>query len=426
MPLVPADVARLMRDDGVPILVQPSATRVFTDDEYRDAGAELAEDLSLCDVVLGIKELPLSSIQPSKTYMLFSHTIKGQPHNMPMLRSFLDHRCTLLDHELVTGEDGKRLIAFGRYAGVAGTIDALWILGRRFLEEGAHTPFLSLKPAHAYRDLEDARQAVRELGEEMRANGLPPCARPLVIGLTGRGNVASGAREILDLLPARELRPGSLNAALDSAALEGRAAVIVHWQTPELVEPLDPAAPFSRESYRAHPQLYRSRFAPSLAHLTVLLHGIQWSVQAPRFVTREVLEEIWARESVPRLRVIADITCDVNGSLECTVRTTDPGNPAYVYDPRTGATHDGVAGRGPVVIPVDIFPAEFPKDASCHFSEALAPMIAGLSRMNPTLGPADPRLPAPLKRSAIAVHGRLVPPWEERLREPLLRHGGGA
>ena len=123
VPLVPADIAHLIRDEGLHISIQPSTNRVFADEEFRAAGAQVSEDLSPCDIVLGIKELPLASIQPSKTYMLFSHTIKGQPHNMPMLRRFLDHGCTLLDHELVTGEDGKRLIAFGRFAGFAGTID---------------------------------------------------------------------------------------------------------------------------------------------------------------------------------------------------------------------------------------------------------------------------------------------------------------
>jgi alpha-aminoadipic semialdehyde synthase len=426
VPLVPADVARLVREDRVSISIQPSLTRIFSDEEYRDAGATIAEDLSSCGVVLGIKELPLSSIQPSKTYMLFSHTIKGQPHNMPMLRRFLDRRCTLLDHELVTGEDGKRLIAFGRFAGIAGTIDALWILGRRFQEEGIRTPFLAMKPAHAYVDLEDARRAVRILGEEVGRHGLPSEARPFVVGLTGRGNVGFGAREILDLLPIHEVRPHELAGPLDSAALEGRTVVLAHWQTPELVAPRDSAAPFSRESYRADPQSYRSLFAPSLPHLTVLLHGIQWSLAAPRFVTRDHLRELWRNTSTPSLRVIADITCDVNGSLECTVRTTDPGNPAYVYDPHTGTALDGIAGRGPVVVPVEIFPAEFPKDASSHFSQALSPLIAGLARMNPALGPADPNLPAPLQRSAIAAQGRLVPPWEEKLREALLRHGSEA
>ena len=426
VPLVPADIAHLIRDESIPIAIQPSANRIFADEEFREAGAQVSEDLSHCDIVLGIKELPLSSIQPSKTYMLFSHTIKGQPHNMPMLRRLLDHRCTLLDHELVTGEDGKRLIAFGRFAGIAATIDALWILGRRFLEEGIRTPFVAMKPAHSFADLEEARRAVLELGENIRRHGLPQAARPLVFGLTGRGNVGSGVREILDLLPAVEVRPEELGAAQDSAVIEGRAALLAHWQTEELVAPRDPRVSFSRESYRADPHAYRSLFAASLPHLTVLLHGIQWSFAAPRFVTRKDLQELWEKENAPRLRVIADITCDVNGSLECTVRTTDPGNPAYVYDPQTGATVDGVAGRGPVVVPVEIFPAEFPKDASRHFSQALAPMVAGLARMNPVLGPADPQLPRPLQRSAIAAHGRLVPPWEEKLRDALLRYGRAA
>jgi alpha-aminoadipic semialdehyde synthase len=350
--------------------------------------------------------------------MFFSHTIKGQPHNMPMLRRILERRCTLFDHELVTGEDGKRLIAFGRYAGIAGAIDGLWILGRRLLHEGHATPFAKLHPAHAYSDLEDARRAVREVGSEIRSHGISEALRPMVIGLTGRGNVGAGAREILDLLPRIEVRPDDL-PSLPSDAAEGRSIALTHWHTSELIEPR--SGVYSREEFRAHPQSYRSRFAPSLAYLTLLLHGIHWTYDSPRFVTREDLRRLF--RGSPRLRAIVDVTCDVNGSLECTVRTTDPGSPAYTYDPESGTVREGIEGSGPVVLPVEIFPAELPLDASRHFSRALSPMIPGLSRMDPAFGPQDPVLPASLKRSAIAARGTLLPPWEERLKGALFRHG---
>jgi alpha-aminoadipic semialdehyde synthase len=422
-PLVPEEAERLVRDDGVRLLVQPSSSRIFVDDDYRAAGAVITENLSACDVILGIKEIARDAIQPAKTYMFFSHTVKGQPHNMPMLRSLLDRRCSLLDHELVTDDRGRRLIAFGRHAGLAAALDALWILGRRLRHEGTASPFEDLRQSIEYADLDDARAAIRNVGEAIRKSGLPDAIRPLVIGVTGRGNVGTGVREMLDLLPIVEIRPVDLPRAAARARDDGGDLVVVHWTTEELVEPVDSGRAFSRSEYAAHPDRYRARLAQSLPHLTLLFHGIQWSLDSPRLVSREHLREMWDVGS-PRLRVVADITCDVDGSLECTVRTTDPGDPAYVYDPATGRERAGIAGRGVVVVPVDIFPTEFPRDASRHFSRALGPMVAPLARMNPELGPEDPALPPPLRRSAIAVRGRLLPHWDRRLRDALRSHGG--
>jgi alpha-aminoadipic semialdehyde synthase len=412
-----------VRNEGVRFVVQPSERRIFPDRDFRDAGAALSDDLSACEVILGIKEIPPHAIHPSKTYMFFSHTIKGQPANMPMLRSLLENGCSLLDHELVTDGGGRRLIAFGRYAGLAAAIDALWILGRRLRWEGVATPFETLRQSMDYADLDDAREALRRVGEAIRDHGLPAAVRPFVIGLTGRGNVGTGVREMLALLPLVEIHPRDLPRAAQIAPPEGRGVALAAWQTEDLVEPIDSAASFSREEYRVHPERYRARFAPSLPHLTLLLHGIQWSTGSPRFVTREDLRTLWA-ESAPRLRVIADIACDVNGSLECTVRTTDPGNPAYGFEPETGRASPGIEGPGPVVVPVEIFPAEFPRDASRHFSGALGPLVAPLARMSPTLGIEDPALPAALRRSAIAVRGKLLPEWQSKLQGALRIHGG--
>lgn len=421
-PLVPQDVRRLVATERVRLTVQPSERRIFADDEYREAGAIVDEDLTACDLILGIKEVPTRLIFPEKTYMFFSHTIKGQPHNMPMLHDMLEKRCTLFDHELVTNEEGKRLIAFGRYAGLAGAIDSLWILGKRLDHEGIPNPFNTMRQSLDYNDLDSAREAVRLVADEIRTHGLGEELRPFVIGLTGHGNVGSGAREILTLLPHVEARPSDLAHVHDLLSPAGKNVLLIHWETPELVEPISPDALFSREDYRRHPERYRSKFSSALSDISLLVHGIQWSVGSPRFVTREDLRHLMAGER-PKLKVIGDISCDVNGSLECTVRTTDPGNPSYVYDPESHSTNVGVIGRGVVVVPVEIFPAEFPRDASRHFSKALSPMVVPLARMSPALGPSDPALPLPLRRSAIAVGGRLLPEWEEKLRGPLQRFG---
>jgi alpha-aminoadipic semialdehyde synthase len=199
-PLTPEHVRRLA-GDGIDIHVQRSAKRAFADDDYAGAGARLGDDLDGCRVVMGVKEIPPDELRSDTTYLFFSHTTKGQPHNMPMLRRLIELGATLIDYENVVDDRGLRLIFFGRHAGYAGMIDGLWALGRRLELEGHTTPFAELRPAHAYADLDEARAAIAAAGERIRDRGLPETLHPLVFGITGTGNVSSGEREILDGLP---------------------------------------------------------------------------------------------------------------------------------------------------------------------------------------------------------------------------------
>ncbi len=238
VPLVPEDVARLV-GEGVHIVVQPSTTRIFADHDFRTAGAILSEDLAACDVILGIKEIPLPLIQPSKTYMLFSHTIKGQPANMPMLRSLLERGCSLLDHELVTDDDGRRLIAFGRHAGMAGTIDALWILGRRLRHEGIANPFETMRQSVDYADLDGARAAVRQVGEAIRRDGLPREITPVRVRSDGaRKRRHRNPRHSQSPPARRSCVPTNYRGARERANPDGHEVVIAHCRTEDLVEPL--------------------------------------------------------------------------------------------------------------------------------------------------------------------------------------------
>ncbi|MBZ0268908.1 hypothetical protein K8I85_12180, partial [bacterium] len=191
VPLVPGDVSRLVRQ-GVTIHVESSPNRCIPDAEYEAAGAIVVKDLAEATAILGVKEVPVGKIIPGRTYLFFSHTMKGQSYNMPMLRRLMDAGCTLLDYELVTDENGLRTIAFGRHAGLAGAIDTLWALGRRFTAEGIDTPLAALHQALDYDDLDDARTAVREVGARIGAEGLPEAASPLAIGVTGEGGKVWG------------------------------------------------------------------------------------------------------------------------------------------------------------------------------------------------------------------------------------------
>ncbi len=412
---MPDDVTRLVRHHGLEVHVQRSDRRCFRDQDFAAAGAELVDDLSDAGVILGVKEIPEGLLESGKTYMFFSHTTKGQPHNMPMLSRLLELGCTLLDYELVENDEGVRTIAFGRYAGLAGAIDTLWALGRRLQAEGIETPLARVRPAWQYEELGAARNAIGDVSQEIAKGGLPAAVSPLAFGVTGAGGkVSSGALEILDLLPSRRVDPDDLEAFYARPAGTNEIA-IVSYGPEHLVEPVANGANYDWDEYLNHPDRYRSQFAPHLGRLVALVHGILWKEGFPKFILRRDLAALWRDGRTPSLRVITDITCDVGGSNESLLRVTDPGDPAYLYDPATGRAIDGWTGPGPMVLPVDIFPAELPKDASQHFSEVLAPLV-------PALAGSDP-YPAELRRSIIVRGGELLTPWREELANPLRMHG---
>jgi len=404
-PITPALARRLVEESEIEIFVQPSARRVFRDNEFTRAGAKLTTSLDDANIVLGVKEVPPELLQPRTAYLFFSHVIKGQPYNMPMLRRLMDLECTLIDYEKIADDKGRRLVFFGRFAGLAGMIDSLWALGQRLVEEGVKTPLARLEPAHAYSDLEEAKAAVRAAGESIAKDGLPEDLAPLVIGIAGYGNVAAGAREILAELPTREVMPDKLTA------IDGPSAHCLYQTTfaeKDIVRPLDPADGFELQDYYQHPEKYRSSFAQLLPHLTVLMNCNYWDERYPRLVTIDDLSRLF-RASPPQLRVIGDLGCDIGGSIQCTTKCTEPGEPVYVYDVDTGEIESGFAGNGPVILAVDILPSELPLEASEEFSKALAPSLAALAAADFSAPLAEVGLPPEIARAVIVHRGRLTP-----------------
>jgi hypothetical protein len=405
-PLLPEDVRRLVNDHGLRFQVQTSPIRVFHDDEYRAGGAKVVEDLRDCPIILGIKEIPVACLEPGKTYVFFSHTIKRQRANMPMLRRIVELGCTLVDYECIVDGQGRRLVFFGRYAGLAGMIETLWALGRRLQHEGTDNPFARVRRAYEYGDLEHAKREIGQIGERIRRDGLPAAIQPFVCGFAGYGHVSQGAQEIFDLLPVREIAPEELAHAAPSP----RDCYKVIFREEHMVERVD-GGRFELQDYYDHPASYRSTFFPYVRHLTVLANCIYWEPKYPRLVTCEQLRELFSRPDRPRLRVIGDITCDVDGSIECTVRTTQPDNPVYVFEPHSGEVHSGVAGDGPVILAVDFLPCELPVDASTHFSRSLSPLIPGLARADFGGPLAESGLLPELQRATIVYKGKLTDPY---------------
>ena len=407
-PLTP-DAVRQASSDGVEVHVERFSRRAFSDSAYAEAGASLSDDVRDCELVLGIKEMPKDYFRPGGAYFFFSHTIKGQPYNMEMLRSLVDRGCTLLDYELVRDEKGRRLIFFGRYAGLAGMIDTFWTLGRRLEALGHDTAFRELKPSHEYADLEAAKAAVSRVGERIAAEGLPKILRPMAVGFTGYGHVSRGAQEILDLLPHVEVAPDQLGDFVEGGEAPGGRIAKVVYKEEDLVEPGDPSRPFELQHYYDHGEAYRSRFAPHLRWLTVLVNGIFWAPQYPKLADADQLRALFTGSERPRLLVVGDITCDIDGSLACTVRDTEPGDPVYVYDPATGEAPSGFEGPGLAVMAVGNLPCELPREASETFSEALLPFVPALARADLTEDLETAGLPDPIKRSVILWRGDFAP-----------------
>jgi alpha-aminoadipic semialdehyde synthase len=404
-PVTP-DLTRHLVQKGIEVMVQPSSRRVFRDKEYVRAGATMSENLAEAPVILGVKEIPPELFEPDTAYVFFSHVIKGQSYNMPMLAKMLELGCTLVDYEKVCDEDGRRLIFFGRFAGLAGMIDSLWALGQRLRREGYPTPLAAVEPAHAYASLDEAKTAIREAGEKIASLGLPEDLLPLTVGVAGYGNVAGGAREILAELPTREVAPDNLSSVLEDPS--PHCFYQTTFREQDLVEPLDDRA-FELQDYYDHPEHYRSVFNRHLPHLTVLMNCNYWDDRYPRLVTKDQLRSMWSDGATPRLRVIGDLGCDVEGAIECTLKCTEPADPIYVYDPDAGTISSGVDGKGPVVLAVDILPAELPREASEEFSEALGRFIPALGRADYSVPFANLDLPPELKGAVIAHRGELTP-----------------
>ncbi|MCS6844638.1 MAG: bifunctional lysine ketoglutarate reductase /saccharopine dehydrogenase family protein [Caldilineales bacterium] len=412
-PVTPSVARQLVQEHGIEVVVQPSPTRAFSAAEFQQAGAAVEESLSRCPVVFGIKEIPPAALEPGKAYAFFAHVIKGQPYNMPMLRRLLELGCTLIDYERIVDDQGRRLIFFGWHAGVAGALETLWALGRRLAWQGIPTPFTQLRHAYEYHDIAEAKAAVLAVADQVRQEGLPPAILPLTVGVVGYGNVARGVWEVLNLLPIQRVEPADLLAGLPEAAPgtdPRRTIYAATFREEHTVRPDDPTQPFDLQHYYAHGHLYRGAFESYLPALSVVINAVYWDARYPRLVTKEGLRRLFAAGPV-KLQVIGDISCDIEGAMECTVKATEPGEPNYVYNPLTGQVVDGVEGEGVVVMAVDILPSELPRDASEDFSRALAPFIPALVSADYSAPFEALALPPEIKRAVIAHRGELTPAY---------------
>lgn len=405
-PIIPSHIRELTEQKDVRFVVQSSDKRIFSDQEYREAGAVVSNVLSDCDVIFGVKEMPKTFFETGKTYVFFSHVIKGQPYNMPMLKELMSKQATLIDYEKIENEKGRRLIFFGRYAGLAGMINTLRSAGQRFSVQKLDTPLSNLKQTHHYNSLEEAKEDIRKAGSEITAYGLPDSLKPLVITVTGDGNVSQGAMEILDLLPgdyitAEQLRKGTYDKNQEIIKVN---LLVSDYMIPKTDRDFD------LMHYIAHPDHYISTVEDYLPDVDLLVNGVYWDDRYPRLITKKWLQRMGAKKKL-KLKVIGDITCDVNGSIECTEMPTPIEDPVFVYNPGRDSFKMGFEGEGIAVMAVDILPSELPREASIHFSDALKPYLTNFAETDFTKPFDQLELPEELKKATIVHKGSLTPDY---------------
>ena len=412
VPLVPSDASELREKYGIKTIIQPSEIRVFSDEEYRKAGAEVSEDLQGADAVFAVKEIPLHLLEHEQTYLFFSHTIKGQPYNMKMLKRLMELECNLIDYELIAGRKNNRLITFSRYAGIAGLIETLHAFGRKMKLNGYVTPFAEIQQAYQYNSLEEAKSHIRKIGEMISENGLPQEIAPLTVGFLGYGNVSKGAQEMFDLLPYKTIEPNQLEQLMEGGknVSDNHRLFKVIFKEEDLVRPLH--GPFVLQEYFDHPERFESIFLRYLPHLKILINCVYWTEKYPRFVTKEDLKKNLHLIEKTGIQIIGDITCDINGSVEITRESTKPDKPCYTYYAENDSFVDGIQDTGITVMAIDNLPCEFPREASIEFSQELTNLVNGIVTADFTVDYNEIVLPYEIKKATILYNGCLTEKYD--------------
>jgi len=404
--IVPEDLKNILAKTNTIAYIEQSEKRFFKQEEFVRAGAKECLGMEQGDIIFGVKEIPVEKILDNKTYLFFSHTIKGQKENMPLLKRILESGSTLIDYEKITDDSGRRLVFFGPYAGDAGAIDILWLMGEYWQNKGLETALSQIKQARHYHSVPDAKEKISKIGRQVEKEGLPDEINPLIFGVLGYGNVSKGAQNILDCLPVERLQPDELQSFMKAGNFDKHKIYLVIFKEEDLVEPAG-EFDFDLQDYYQHPEKYRPKFKKYLPYISVLINATYWESRYPRFVTWADLKEL-EQSGQLRLQGIADITCDVNGSIECNVKSTDSGMPAYRVFPQNKTAEDGHKGEGIVLLAVDNLPAELPKDASEFFSKQLRPLVPAVLKADFSKPMAQSGLPKELQRAVIVYNGELT------------------
>lgn len=407
-PLTPKDVAWLIQRN-IPVEVLSSSLRIFNDDSYKRAGAQIVNKFQKAQFILGVKEPIPSELLPGKVYFLFSHTIKGQSHNRPLLKDALKKKITLIDYECLKDKNGHRLAYFGRFAGVCGMIDSLHHLGKRLEVLKIKSPLIKIKKTLDYRSLRIAKQQLFRVAEEIREKGFPKELSPFVVGVTGHGNVSDGVQEILEVFRPVEVHPKDMNAFTKAKKTNRKQIYKIVLLREEKLRSKNMNG-FYFEKYIKHPENFESNLDKYLPYISILVNCSYWDKRYPRLVPETMVRKLYSKKDF-RLRFIGDISCDKNGSIEITKKVTDPENPVFIYNPKNMIVRDGFEGKGIAVMAVDNLPAEFSEDASDEFSSMVRDYVYQIALHGAADVTNHHALPKEVREAVIAEGGMLTKPF---------------
>jgi len=360
---------------GISIVVEPSPSRCFKDAEYLAEGVTMSEDLGDCDILMGIKEVPVANLLPGKTYFFFSHTKKKQPHNKELMHALIAKNIRMIDYECLTHSDEQRILGFGMYAGIVGAHNGLLTFGRKF-------GLYDLPPAHTVRTYAELIQDY----EEVKIPNIK-------IVVTGSGKVASGVLDVMRQLDIEEVEP------MDYLTHQYEYPVFTHLKGGDLYTRKDNNM-FHRDDFHANPEAYKCLFSAYVNQTDILMNGIYWEQRIARLFEKEDI-----RRNDWRINVIADISCDVEGSVPITLDSTT------IADPVIGIDRLAIKQVAPFqntkftidVMAVDNLPNELPCDASQYFGVHLEKYIL------PELLNAESAI---LDRATICNNGKLTKKYE--------------
>ncbi len=358
----------------VELKIQKSGLRAFPDEEYQKAGFAPVEDVSDCDILIGVKEVHVPALIPGKTYLFFSHTAKKQPYNRKLLQEIIKKKITLVDYEYLTDRNHMRLVAFGSWAGIVGAYNGLRAWGQRL---GTYR----LKPAHECFDH-------KEMTEQLKHVKLPA----IKILVTGGGRVAGGAMETLAHLNLKEVAP------YEFLNRDFAEAVICRIDPDHYVKHKD-GKKFDLQHFFDHPAEYESTFLPFTKVTDFYIPCHFWNPASPVFMTPDDMKEPGFK-----MKVIADVSCDIKGPIPSTIRPSTIADPFYGYDPVAGTEADPFSAEAITVMAVDNLPGELPRDASGDFGRLL------LEKIFPSLFGEDRE--EIIKRATITEDGKLTRAFE--------------
>uniref|UniRef100_A0A2S2QCA7 Alpha-aminoadipic semialdehyde synthase n=2 Tax=Sipha flava TaxID=143950 RepID=A0A2S2QCA7_9HEMI len=421
-PFAPTNVAELTRN-GVKVIVQPANRRAYPVQAYVNAGAVIQEDIAEASVVFGVKQVPVDLLLPNKTYCMFSHTIKAQEANMALLDAILEKNIRLIDYEKLMDSSGNRVVAFGKYAGIAGIINILHGLGLRLLALGHHTPLMHIGPAHNYRNSMMAKQALRDAGYEIALGMMPKSIGPITFVFTGSGNVSQGAQEIFRELPHEYVPPSTLKKVAEHGMnTKFYSCVVTRKDYLERIE----GGGYDQEEYEQYPSRYKSTFNKKIApYASVIINGIYWAPDCSKLLTVPDAKTLLSPSQLPwiqisegapglphRLLGICDISADPGGSIEFMNECTTIDNPFCLYDAHLHKDTKSFRGSGVLVCSIDNMPTQLPMESTDLFGNLVLPYAMDILQSDATVPLEEHAFSPTVLGAIIASNGSLTERFE--------------